>query len=105
MVVCAFMAAAQARTPAMREHQRKQWKRPLEMMEDMIKDMKDASPAQKAAMAAGQPPRVEGAGDRGVSLSIEQVKAMYEKPLQTLMPSMIRVTAPALYKLTEMAIL
>lgn len=93
VLLCAFMAAAHARTRASREHQKKQWERPRRMMEDMMERMKNATVEQKKRMAATAPPR--SVDSRG-SLGYEQVKALHENPLQHLLLPMITATTPLL---------
>jgi hypothetical protein len=100
LVLCAFTAAARARTPSNREHWRNQWTRPLKMMKELEKTMKTATPEQKQAMALMSGPN---AGSKG-TMTIEQVEQLVEKPLQTSLATMISAEAPLLYRL-DLAIL
>jgi hypothetical protein len=97
VLLCAFIAAAQFRTRASREHHRKQWDRPRRMMEEMMERAKTATPEQKKRMTSIAPPRSAGEPDR--SLSYENVKALHENPLQHMMGPMLRALTPMLCKL------
>ncbi|WP_169120010.1 DUF4238 domain-containing protein [Aromatoleum anaerobium] len=101
ILLCAFTATAQARTPANREHQRKQWERPLRMMERMTEAVANMTPDTKERFIASQPPR--SVNSKG-SIGYEEVKQMHENPLQTLLYPMIQATTPLLCKL-DMAFL
>ncbi|MFA6562308.1 MAG: DUF4238 domain-containing protein [Verrucomicrobiia bacterium] len=93
--LCAFVAAAHERTPSWREHQRKQWEKPLRMMEDMMEWAKTATPAQKRGAASICAPPSRSAA----SLDYEQVKSIHREPLQQLMMPMIASAIPLLSKL------
>lgn len=97
VLLCAFIAAAQARTRAMREHQKSQWERPLRMMEQMMKWAETATPEQKER-AAALPPSSSGHG-----LDYDQVKALHENPLQIMLIPMIQAATPLLCRL-DMAV-
>jgi len=99
-LLCAFAAAAHSRTPSSREHIRKQWKHPLRVMNEMAEWFKTATPEEKhklAAISRSSPSKEPG-------LSQDQVKRLYEQPLQTALFAEIRVIAPLLREL-DMAIL
>jgi hypothetical protein len=100
-LLCVFAAAAHARTPKRREHLRKQWQRPLEMMEDMIQQMKEATPEQRRKMANF--PAITPRDDRN-TLTYEDVKALVEKPMEMMLLPSIAAEAPLLAQL-DMAIL
>ena len=88
--VCAFLAAMHSRTPSTREHWRKQWERPLRMMDDMAERLKTASPQQIRSMQSIAP---AGGSD---SITHDQVKRLVASPLQMLMPSLIDTQTPLL---------
>jgi hypothetical protein len=100
LVLCAFTAAARARTPSNREHWRSQWTRPLKMMKELEERMKTATPEQKRAMAHMSGPST---GSKG-GMTIDQVERLVENPLQTSLPTMISTETPLLYRL-DLAIL
>lgn len=100
VLLCAFTAAAQIRTPSSREHHRKQWERPLRMMEDMMAWSKTATPEQKRQAAATHLPSSNSKG----GMTYEHVKQLHAKPIQTMLFPMIQVTTPLLCKL-DLAIL
>lgn len=96
ILLCAFTAAAQARTPASREHHRKQWERPLKMMEDMMEGVAKMTPDEKVQFIACQPPPI--VNSKG-GIGHEEVKQMHNNPLQTMLFPMIQTTTPLLCKL------
>lgn len=83
--LCAFIAAMQARNPVQRDHQSKQWGEVLSMMDQLKKYMRTATAEQKQAVVSV--PRAQT--DRDRSFGYDQVKAMAERPLQTMMAPMI----------------
>ena len=89
-LLCAFVAAMHARTPARRDHFAGQWGKLLEMADQMIEWAKTATPDQKLAAASLSP------HNRERSLTYDEVKALAEKPLQTAMTSFIQEGAPLL---------
>lgn len=95
VLLCAFASAAHVRTPSSREHHRKQWERPLRMMEEMMDWAKTATPEQKRQAAAMHIP----SSSSKESMSYEDVKQLHDKPLQTMLFPMIQVTTPLLCKL------
>lgn len=99
IALCAFAAAAQARTPSMREHHREQWRRPLLMMEEMIEWMKTATVAEKQRLAS-----VPSLSSSSKRISYEEVQQLYDNPIQTMLFPMIQATTPLLCKL-DMSIL
>lgn len=100
-VLIAFAACSQYRTPGFREHTREQWQPVLEMGRELEERMRTATPEQKrsAARAASV-----GSSDRK-SMTMEQVQAIVDKPLQTTLRSHVRVTVDLLAKLTHLTIL
>lgn len=94
--VCVFIAAIHSRTKATRDHWKKNWKRPLEKMENLIEWEKTATHEEKKRMALFSCSPISSPKE---TLSYEQIKELYENPLQRMMPSMIDVLAPRLYHL------
>ena len=96
--LCAFIAATYARTPAQRDHQRKQWGKVVALSERMIEWAKTATPAQMRAASSLRTPNRE----RG--LTYDDVKSLAEKPLQTAMMTNIKTLIPLLMRL-DLAVL
>lgn len=91
-MLCAFTTAAQARTPAQRDHLRGQWAKVLEMADRMAEWGKTATPEQK--LAAGSIAR-----GSGPSLSHEDVKRLVEEPMATMLLPQIQAGTPLLLRL------
>lgn len=91
--LCAFVAAAHARTPAQRDHMSAQWGRVLAKMDDIRKWAESATPAQKLAA-----PRIGGC-ENGASLTYDEVKRIVDQPLQTMLRGSIKVQLPVLLKM------
>lgn len=97
VLLCAFIAAAQARTPAHRDHQAAQWSKILERMDKMKEWAKTATPEQKRrASSFARVPDARGARPR---LGYEDVKRLAEKPMQTMLAAQIRASTPLLARL------
>ncbi len=95
VMLCAFTAAAQARTPRSREHHQSQWGRVLDLMDDLHEKMKTATPEQRRnAAAISASPTTSGTG-----FTHEQVKQLHANPLQTLLRPAIQTITPLLCKL------
>jgi Protein of unknown function (DUF4238) len=92
VMLCAFIAAAHARTPAERDHHGGQWAKVLEKMERMKEWAKTATPEQKRAASTI-------ASGSGPSLGYDDVKLLAEKPLQTMLPPMVGEATPLLVRL------
>lgn len=84
IVLCAFVAAAQVRTPVMRDHHRAQWERPLKMMERMMEWFARAIPEEVERAVL---PTTLSSSDR--SLDYEDIKAIHSNPMQKLLAPMI----------------
>lgn len=72
-LLCAFVAAMHARTPAQRDHLAEQWGKVLAMADQMMEWAKTATPEQKRAAASFSPP------NRERSLTYDEVKALARK--------------------------
>jgi hypothetical protein len=91
-VICVFIAATHARTKSQLQHMSMQWRKPLEMMDDLREAMKTATEDQKRAMASIAGP----AGPRDNRLTYDDVKAMAEDPVGTMLLPIIQTEAPLL---------
>lgn len=91
--VRAFVATAQVRTAAMRDHQRRQWMEFRERAEDMERAMREATPEAREAMA--RVGRLTGGG-RGATLTLEDVRALEAKPVQHMVAPVLRTVLPLL---------
>jgi hypothetical protein len=92
VMLCAFIAAARARTPAQRDHLGGQWSKILERMERMKEWAKTATPQQMRAASSI-------ASGSGPSLGYDDVKLLAEKPMQTMLPPMVGEATPLLARL------
>lgn len=86
----AFVAAQKHRTPTARNHERKQWGRVLEVMDDMAAAMARMTPEKRRSFAKSQ---LRGSGP---SLGRAEVNALAERPLQVLLLRQIRTLVPLL---------
>lgn len=92
VLFCAFVAAAQFRTPRMRDHHKAQWENALRIGVNMEAAMARATPAQRKAASI-----VSGNAERG--LTLDQVRQVAAKPLQSMMPGVLRSLTPMLCKM------
>jgi hypothetical protein len=96
--LCAFVAAMHSRTPAIREHWRKQWSNVLAPMDKMKEWLDKASPEQRRR--AMQIPSISPEDDQADdTLSMEDVKKLYENPLQTMLASLVSEMVKALVRM------
>jgi hypothetical protein len=90
-LLCAFVAAAQARTPTQRDHVGGFWADVLTMGKRMEEHAKTATPEQRQAMSGfpsdHNPERI---------FSLDEVQAIAEQPLQSMLPSTVRTLTPML---------
>ncbi len=91
-MLCAFIAAAQARTPTQRDHLGGQWAKLLEEMEHMREGARTATPEQKRAAGSI-------ASGSGPSLGYEDVKRLAEKPMETMLVPLVQGGTPLLMRL------
>ena len=99
-LLCAFIVAQLFRTPKMREHHRQQWEPVLKKMEHMLEWAKTATPEQKRQLAE----MLEPSSESKQSVEYEDVKRIYEQPIQTMMRPAVATLTPLLSRL-DMAIL
>lgn len=97
IIVCAFVAAAEVRTPASRDHQATQWNNVAAHAKRIQASLDEATPEERNAM---RPASLV----KGPSMSLEQVEELAAKPLQTLMGPSLRSIPPILYRMS-MAVL
>lgn len=85
--LCAFAAAARARTRLSRDHLRDQWQKVLDLGKAMMESMKfkQASPAPLPAS--------------GASLSMEEVERLAAEPLQSMLAPMVEFETRGLYQM------
>ncbi|MHB8727145.1 MAG: DUF4238 domain-containing protein, partial [Casimicrobiaceae bacterium] len=76
-----FICALHARTPKVREHDRRQWGNVLRVALDVERGMQEVPPETRSRMAAAR----IGLPSKKPSLSIAQVESIMEGPLQTLL--------------------
>jgi hypothetical protein len=100
LYLCAFIAGLHSRTKSQRDHLKNQWKKPLEMMEELIEWNKTATIEEKKKMASIS----TSSSTEGEGLNYEQVKELSTRPLQKLMLPAIKSLTPLLSKL-DIAIL
>ncbi|MEX3896316.1 DUF4238 domain-containing protein [Paraburkholderia sp. BR10954] len=93
--LCMFVAAAQIRTTASRDHHAAQWGHVLKVTDDLAESMARASPEEQARIAqALEPPSAPYS-----SLTHEQVRQLATKPLQHMIGPTLRITVPVLQKM------
>ena len=103
VVVLAFAATTQFRTPGFREHTREQWTPILEMGREMEEQMAKATPEQRAK-AARRPPSLASVGRERESFTLEQVQEIVDQPLQTMLAAHANALVPLLAKMTNFSI-
>jgi hypothetical protein len=95
----AFVATFQARTQANRDHQRQQWGNIRKRMEEMQNSYEEARPARKAVFE-----RMDSIGpngsDRSTGMTIRDVKAMEEFPIQTMMGTIVKTVLPIFQRMS-----
>jgi len=89
-LLCAFVAAARARTPAQRDHLQEQWDRVLAVADSIMEWAKTATPEQRRTASS------LGSRWSKRSMTYDEIKALSEKPLQTSMMAYIGAETPLL---------
>uniref|UniRef100_UPI0035B514D9 DUF4238 domain-containing protein n=1 Tax=Caballeronia arationis TaxID=1777142 RepID=UPI0035B514D9 len=100
--LCMFVAAAQIRTTASRDHHAAQWAAVLKKADDLAASMAKASPQQRRA--AAQTASISNASFDSRSLDHNQVRELAAKPLQHMMAPALRHTVPVLRQM-DLAVL
>jgi len=95
-LLCIFIASMHARTVQQLRHVSDQWRRPLEMMEEMDAQIKATSPEERRRMASIPSLR---SSDSGKGMGMEDVRRIVESPVETMLFPMIRTVAPLLRRL------
>ncbi len=89
VLLCAFMAAAYARTPAQRDHLGAQWAEVLEKMDAINEWAENATPEQRRSAST------LGRGS-GPSFGYQDVKKLAEQPMQTMLGPQVEAATPLL---------
>lgn len=94
--ICMFTAAMHARTRCQLDHISDQWRRPLEIADDLAESLKTATEEQKRSMA-----KTSSAfhSEKKDEFTHEQVREMVENPVGTMLIPMIRTVTPLLARL------
>lgn len=95
LVLCMFVAAMFARTKAYAKHQSSQWQKALDMAEKIQAILDKATPEERKRMSAAL--SSPHSGDEN-SLSIEEVREIVEKPIQSMLSANVVQIAPLLYE-------
>lgn len=90
--ICTFIAAMEARTKAMREHQANQWGKILDIA-NMVKGAAEKAQSEGKEYKSSFTPHQFS---RAVPVDFEQLEATVKNPLQNLMLPMIEVITPLL---------
>jgi hypothetical protein len=99
-VLLAFLASSKFRTPDYREHTRSQWQPVLDKGRAMEKWARTATPEQCANAA-----RIGRVGSSGRGMTMDEVQAIVDKPLQTTLRVHVSTIVPLLAKMTYLTIL
>ena len=82
----AFVATAQARTKANRDHHRAQWAEMRQRMEKLQTAIDSATPEQRKAFAAAAHPT---SSEKGGGITLEHVKRLEEMPIQEMIAPVV----------------
>lgn len=93
-LLCAFISATWSRTKVQREHLRKQWGRPLNLMRQMKKQLDEADEEERKKLLS-----MPNLGSTGKSMRLSDVEKIVEQPLQEMLEPMITTITPLLSKL------
>jgi hypothetical protein len=93
--ICVFIAAIHARTKSQLKHMSDQWRKPLEKMDKLKEWMKTASEKDKQTVFSMSHP----SGANSKSFTYDQIKAMAEEPVRTILLPTIQTVAPLLAKI------
>lgn len=91
-----FVATAQARTQANRDHHREQWGNIRKRMEDFQDSYEQASPKQKKAFERMATPPSSRSGS---GMTIEQVKELEAAPIQLMIATVVKTVMQAFSKM------
>lgn len=96
-IICIFIASMHARTKSKLNHLSEMWKPALNMMDDMIKHMETATEQQKEDISRMS--KFPSLDKKSEKLSYEDVQTLVNKPMESMMLSLIKTEAPLLEKL------
>ena len=99
LIILTFIAAIHNRTPSVRDHISSQWKKVIDIGNEMQEAYLKATPEQRKMMSSLGP-----INDDNETYSMEDAENFYTKPLQTLMIPRI-IGEAKLYSMMNMAIL
>lgn len=99
LYLCMFVAAAQIRTTAFRDHHAAQWTAILKKVDDLAASMTKAAPRQRRAAA-----HISDAQRGTTSFEHEQLRLLAAKPLQHMMGPALRHTVPVVQQM-DLAVL
>jgi len=95
LILCAFVAAMDARTTARRDHHKAQWGKSVELMDRMQEKIKNFTPEEREQ--ARRRSRIEKTlSDNSVTLSGEEVRRIASQPVQEMLTATINTLAPRL---------
>ncbi len=97
-IVCGFAAATQFRTPTYRDHMRGQWQPILDKMRRL--EARHKADADQGVSRKWRPPPLSSVGSDRPGMSMADVEAIVNTPLQATMPPLVRMTTPELLKMT-----
>jgi hypothetical protein len=100
LTLLAFLASSKFRTPGYREHTRSQWRPILDKGRALEKWAQTATPDERRRAS-----RIGSLGSSGKRMTMDEVQAIVDKPLQTMLEVHVRTTVPLLAKMTHMTIL
>lgn len=92
MKLMAFTSALKHRTPAVRDHHRKEWGRILKVGEDLEAHMASKTPEERNRAVRSQLPR----DPKNPSMSLNDVRKIIEQPIQIFLPAAMRMELPIL---------
>ncbi len=95
LVLCMFAAAMFSRTKAYAKHQSGQWQKALDLAEKMQAAMDKSTPEERKRMSAAL---LSPHTKNEKSLSMEEVREIVEKPIQSMLSANVVQTAPLLFK-------
>jgi hypothetical protein len=95
-VLCIFLASMHARTVQKLRHISDQWRRPLEMMEEMDARIKVANTEERKRLASISPLR---SSDSNEGMTIDDIRRIVVSPVETMLFPMISAEAPLLQRL------
>lgn len=90
-----FVTTAQFRTAANRDHWADQWSRLRTLGDELQQRIDRARPNELRRMGSALPP-----SSRQPGMSLDQVRALAEAPIQLMLPGVVRITLPVLSRMS-----